>query len=95
MLGLGETRAELEETLHDLWASGVTVVCLGQYLRLTRAHLPVTRFVAPEEFGEIETLALGLGFTSVSSSPFVRSSYHAELAAAGVPRFTRPPDVGA
>lgn len=77
MLGLGEERGELLEVLRDLRAVGVDILTLGQYLRPTLAQLPVERFVPPEEFAEIGAQARALGFLSVASAPFVRSSYNA------------------
>lgn len=83
MLGLGETIEELFEVLADLRSVGCDILTLGQYLQPTPAHLPVERFVPPEEFDEIGDLARRLGFSLVASGPFVRSSYHAgEMAAA-------------
>jgi lipoic acid synthetase len=78
MLGLGETREEVVETLDDLIAVGVDIITLGQYLQPTTRHLPVQRYVKPEEFAEFKTLALAKGFRYVESGPLVRSSYHAE-----------------
>jgi lipoic acid synthetase len=77
MLGLGETVEELLEVLADLRAVGCDILTLGQYLQPTPEHLPVERFVPPEEFDEIGSLARRLGFSLVASGPFVRSSYHA------------------
>ncbi len=77
MLGLGETRGDLSGTLADLRAAGVDIVTLGQYLRPSLAQLPVERYVPPEEFDEIGREAKALGFLSVASGPFVRSSYNA------------------
>ena len=77
MLGLGETRDELLDTLADLVAAGCDFLTLGQYLQPTPAHLPVDRYVPPEEFDELGRLAGLLGFKQVASGPFVRSSYHA------------------
>jgi len=77
MLGLGETHSEVEEVLRDLVDVGCDIVTLGQYLQPTRAHLPVDRYVAPEEFNELGALARGMGFRHVESGPLVRSSYHA------------------
>lgn len=77
MLGLGETRDELLDTLADLVAAGCDFLTLGQYLQPTPAHLPVEHYVPPEEFDEIGNLARLLGFKQVASGPFVRSSYHA------------------
>lgn len=86
MLGLGETRQEVLEALSDLRAHGVDIVTLGQYLRPSPKHLPVARFVPPEEFDEWKRLGETLGFAHVESGPLVRSSYHAgqsRLAALG------------
>ncbi len=77
MLGLGETRAEVEATLADIHATGCRILTLGQYLQPTKDHLPVDRYVPPEEFDELGALARELGFAQVASGPFVRSSYHA------------------
>ncbi|MEX0866623.1 MAG: lipoyl synthase [Pirellulales bacterium] len=77
MLGLGETREELFDTLADLLAAGVDFLTLGQYLQPTPAHLPEERFVPPEEFDDIGARAKAMGFKAVASGPFVRSSYHA------------------
>jgi lipoic acid synthetase len=77
MLGLGETRDELFDTLADLRQVGCDFLTLGQYLRPTAEHLPVARYVSPDEFDELGRLARGLGFAQVASGPFVRSSYHA------------------
>ena len=82
MLGLGETVEEVLEVCADLRKAGCQMLTLGQYLQPSPAHLPVERFVPPEEFDEIGTLARRLGFEFVASGPFVRSSYHAgEMAA--------------
>ena len=80
MLGLGESEAEIDATLADLRAAGVDIVTLGQYLRPTLNHLPVQRFVTPEEFDRYRELALGRGFLECVSGPLVRSSYRAEQA---------------
>ncbi|HEY0980981.1 lipoyl synthase [Schlesneria sp.] len=77
MLGLGETRDELLEVCTDLRNVGVDMLTLGQYLQPTPEHLPVERYVPPEEFDEIGQQMRQLGFTMVASGPFVRSSYHA------------------
>jgi lipoic acid synthetase len=77
MLGLGETVDELLDVFADLRAVGCNILTLGQYLQPTPEHLPVERFVPPEEFDEIGNLARSLGFSLVASGPFVRSSYHA------------------
>ena len=82
MLGLGETLEELLEVFSDLRGVGCDMLTLGQYLQPTPEHLPVERYVPPEEFEEIGVLAKRLGFGMVASGPFVRSSYHAgEMAA--------------
>jgi len=82
MLGLGETLDELYEVLADLRAVGCDMLTLGQYLQPSPEHLPVERFLPPEEFDQIGELAKKLGFSMVASGPFVRSSYHAgEMAA--------------
>jgi lipoic acid synthetase len=78
MLGLGEQRGEVLAVLRDLRTAGVDFVTIGQYLRPSPEHLPVERFVAPEEFAELRTVALAQGFLQVASSPFTRSSYHAD-----------------
>ena len=77
MLGLGETRDEVLEVCADLRKAGCDMLTLGQYLQPTPQHLPVERYVPPEEFDEIGDLARKLGFRFVASGPFVRSSYHA------------------
>lgn len=82
MLGLGETREELLQVCADLRAVGCDMITLGQYLQPSLQHLPVERYVPPEEFDEIGDLVRTMGFTMVASGPFVRSSYHAgEMAA--------------
>jgi lipoic acid synthetase len=78
MLGLGETRDEIEETLGDLAGAGVGIVCMGQYLRPSPDHAPVERFVPPGEFDDLRRRALAAGFGRVVAGPFVRSSYRAE-----------------
>jgi len=80
MLGLGESDAEIKETLSDLRAVGVDIVTLGQYLRPTVNHLVVQRFVAPTEFDTYRQWALGCGFLECVAGPLVRSSYRAEQA---------------
>ncbi len=80
MLGLGESDAEIDETLADLRTAGVDIVTLGQYLRPTVNHLPVRRFVRPEEFDRYRERSLALGFLECVSGPLVRSSYRAERA---------------
>jgi lipoic acid synthetase len=83
MLGLGEELAEVEAVLVDLRAHGCDRVTIGQYLQPSRAHLPVHRFVPPEEFAELAQRAREFGFEHVASGPLVRSSYHADRQAAG------------
>jgi lipoic acid synthetase len=78
MLGLGETREELLDTLADLRAARCDMLTLGQYLTPTLKHVPVARYLPPEEFDELAALARSLGFIHVASGPFVRSSYHAD-----------------
>ena len=78
MLGLGETTEELFETLADLRSVGCDFLTLGQYLQPSPRHLPVVRYLPPEEFDELGRLARTLGFAEVASGPFVRSSYHAD-----------------
>jgi lipoic acid synthetase len=78
MLGLGETREELLEVLTDLRGVRCDVLTLGQYLTPTLKHVPVARYLPPEEFTELGVLARSLGFQQVACGPFVRSSYHAD-----------------
>ena len=78
MLGLGEEDAEVEETLRELWAAGVSIITLGQYLQPTPQHLPVAAFVHPDKFRHWKDWGLTLGFKVVESGPLVRSSYHAD-----------------
>ena len=78
MLGIGEKEKEIEETLVDLAEEKVDILTLGQYLRPTPKHLPVDRWVTPEEFARWKERALALGFGVCESGPLVRSSYHAE-----------------
>jgi len=82
MLGLGESDAEIDAALGDLRAAGVDIVTLGQYLRPTVHHLPVERFVTPEQFDRYRERALARGFLECVSGPLVRSSYRAEQALA-------------
>jgi lipoic acid synthetase len=77
MLGLGETPDEVRSTLRDIRAAGVEIVAIGQYLQPSSKHLPVDRWVAPDEFAAHRDFALGLGFDHCTSGPLVRSSYHA------------------
>ena len=82
MLGLGETAAEVRRALRDLRGTGARMLTLGQYLRPTRHHLPVARYVTPAEFDALGREARALGFAAVASGPLVRSSYHADRQAA-------------
>lgn len=83
MVGVGETNEEIVEVMKDLRAHDVNMITIGQYLQPSRDHLPVDRFVTPEEFAEFEKLAKEMGFSHVASGPLVRSSYHADLQAKG------------
>lgn len=78
MLGLGETKEEVIETMQDLVNVGCDILTLGQYLQPTPKHLPVKEFVTPVQFAEYKEIGLKLGFRYVESGPLVRSSYHAE-----------------
>jgi len=78
MLGLGETDEEIFEVMRDIRAVDADIITLGQYLQPTKAHLPVERYVTPEEFTEWKRRGLELGFSHVESGPLVRSSYHAD-----------------
>ena len=78
MLGLGERNEEVKQTLKDLLETGCRMLTLGQYLKPTKAHLPVKRFIPPDEFENWKEIALNMGFEQVASGPFVRSSYHAK-----------------
>jgi lipoic acid synthetase len=78
MLGLGETREQLTHAMKQLVEHRCEILTLGQYLPPTRRHLPVERFVPPEEFAELKTLGESLGLVHVEAGPFVRSSYRAE-----------------
>jgi lipoic acid synthetase len=77
MLGLGETEEEIRTALADLRAAGCRMLTLGQYLQPSRSHLPVARYVTPEEFDAWKAEAEEMGFSQVASGPLVRSSYHA------------------
>ncbi len=86
MLGLGEEISDVEEVLRDMRAHDVNMLTLGQYLQPSRDHLPVERFVTPDEFDQLGKFAYSLGFDQVASGPMVRSSYHADLQAESVLR---------
>lgn len=83
MVGLGETDAEVEQTILDLRAAGVSLLTIGQYLQPSKDHWKLDRFVTPEQFAAWGKFAKEAGFTHVASGPLVRSSYHADLLAAG------------
>ena len=83
MLGLGETNQEIEQVMADLRAHDVDMLTLGQYLQPSVHHLPVARYVPPEEFALLAQFGKSLGFANIASGPMVRSSYHADKQAAG------------
>ncbi len=85
MLGLGETHEELFDTWADLLEAGCQMLTLGQYLQPSPEHMPVVRYLPPEEFDELGQAARAMGFAQVTSGPFVRSSYHARDMAEGTP----------
>lgn len=78
MLGIGETREEVIEVMKDMKAHRIDMVTLGQYLQPSRDHLPIERFVHPDEFAECAAIGAEMGFHHVASGPMVRSSYHAD-----------------
>jgi lipoic acid synthetase len=78
MLGIGEQKEEVIQTMKDLVSVGTDVLTLGQYLQPTNKHLAVQRFVHPDEFAELRQIGYELGFDYVESGPLVRSSYHSE-----------------
>jgi lipoic acid synthetase len=78
MLGLGETEAEIVETMYDLREVGVSIMTIGQYLQPSKKHLSVLEFITPAQFDKYRNIGLSIGFQHVESSPLVRSSYHAE-----------------
>jgi lipoic acid synthetase len=77
MVGIGESLDEIKETITDIAGTGTSILTIGQYLRPSRQHLPVERYVTPQEFEELGAYALKAGFKKVESAPLVRSSYHA------------------
>ncbi len=81
MLGLGEKKAELEQVMADLLEHGCSMLTLGQYLQPSKDHLPVKRYISPDEFDQYAETARRLGFEQVASAPLVRSSYHADIQA--------------
>jgi lipoic acid synthetase len=91
MLGLGEEREELLATMHDLARVGCDILTLGQYLRPTMHHLPVVRYVHPDEFRELKVTGEAIGFKHVESGPLVRSSYHAGQQARALEDWTPSP----
>ena len=84
MVGLGETHDEVVAVMRDLRRVGCEALTIGQYLRPSPAHLPVERFVPPEEFGTYREEAEALGFAAAAAGPFVRSSYHADALLGGI-----------
>lgn len=83
MVGLGETIDEVKSVMEDLRSHNVNRLTLGQYLQPSRHHLPVSRYLTPDEFDSLRLLGEEMGFDNVASGPMVRSSYHADLQAAG------------
>jgi lipoyl synthase len=79
MLGLGEVPDEVEAVMHDLLNAGCNILTLGQYLQPSSAHLPIVRYISPEEFDILKNRALDMGISHVEAGPLVRSSYHAAL----------------
>ena len=84
MVGLGETHDEVLATMRDLWSAGCRVLTVGQYLAPSPGHVPVSRFVEPQEFEQYRREALEIGFAAVASAPLVRSSYQADALASGL-----------
>jgi len=86
ILGMGETLEEVELVMRDLRAVDVDILTLGQYLRPSESHIPIDRYVTPEEFRRMYEIGMAMGFKHVESGPLVRSSYHAweQVQAAGV-----------
>ena len=78
MLGLGETQPEVLSVMRDLRDHHVDILTLGQYLRPSQKHLPLLKYVSPEEFADYKQAGLGMGFAHVEAGPLVRSSYHAD-----------------
>jgi lipoic acid synthetase len=91
MLGLGETRDETLQAMRDMREHGVAILTLGQYLRPSLSHLPVERYVSPDEFDELADRGREMGFLYVASGPLVRSSYRAgEFFIKGILKGERP-----
>ena len=78
MLGLGETKEEVLQTMDDLRNAGCKVMTIGQYLAPSKNHMPVVEYIRPEQFDEYHTIGIAKGFSFVESAPLVRSSYRAE-----------------
>ncbi|HLR11214.1 MAG TPA: lipoyl synthase [Sporosarcina sp.] len=78
MLGLGETKEEILETMDDLRANNVDIMAIGQYLQPTKKHLVVQKYYTPQEFAELREIAMSKGFSHCEAGPLVRSSYHAD-----------------
>ncbi|MCT4477678.1 MULTISPECIES: lipoyl synthase [Bacillaceae] len=78
MIGLGETKEEIMETMDDLRANDVDIMTIGQYLQPTKRHLKVEKYWSPEEFEELKNIAMSKGFSHCEAGPLVRSSYHAD-----------------
>jgi lipoic acid synthetase len=78
MVGLGETKEEIIETMDDLRANNVDIMTIGQYLQPSKKHLKVQKYYHPDEFEELKNIALTKGFSHVEAGPLVRSSYHAD-----------------
>jgi lipoic acid synthetase len=83
MLGVGENEQQVLDVLADLRAHDVDMLTLGQYLQPSKHHLAVEEYITPEQFDRYKELATKMGFSQVASGPMVRSSYHADLQAAG------------
>jgi lipoic acid synthetase len=80
MLGIGERTEEVVDVMKDCRAVNVDILTLGQYLQPSREHLPIDRYVHPDEFAQLKHAGMSMGFKHVESGPLVRSSYHAERA---------------
>jgi len=91
MLGLGETNAEVLQVMRDLRRHGVDILTLGQYLRPSSRHLPIMRYVPPDEFAELRAAGAEMGFGHVEAGPLVRSSYHAFESAHDARHSAAPP----
>jgi len=94
MLGLGETEDEVLQVMRDLRAHSVDILTLGQYLRPSPKHLPIVRYVSPDEFAGLKRAGIEMGFGHVEAGPLVRSSYHADESLAHAREFTRAPVLG-